>query len=79
MIDELEAIVSKMGPKPTKNMQMLLGGYFKSIQGQVTPEANKYYLFVYKAKTPNIQYDQHPLIICGNVFNWGFSGLNSHL
>ncbi len=78
MNDELQAIVSKMGPKATKNMRMLLAGYFKGIQGQVTPEANKYYLFVYKAKTPNIQYDQYPLIICGNVFNWGFTGLNAH-
>ena len=45
---------------------------------EIVPEANKYYTFVYKAKTPNIRYDQYPLVICGNVFQWGFTGLNVH-
>ena len=26
------------------------------------PDIGKYYTFVYNAKTPNVQYDQHPLI-----------------
>ena len=72
----LEDIVAGMGNNPTKNMTLLLKGYLTN--DQVTPAANKYYLFVYKAKTPNIQYDQYPLIVCGNVFNWGFTGLNVH-
>ena len=72
----LEDIVARMGNNPTKNMTLLLKGYLTN--DQVAPAANKYYLFVYKAKTPNIQYDQYPLIVCGNVFNWGFTGLNVH-
>ena len=26
------------------------------------PEPGKFYTFIYNAKTPNIEYDQHPLI-----------------
>ena len=57
-------------------MELLLGNY----QGPsiIVPEPNKYYTFVYKAKTPNIMYDQHPAVICGNVFRWGFTGYNIH-
>ncbi len=63
------------GSNPTKNMNLLLD----TIQGsEIVPEANKYYTFVYKAKTPRIRYDQYPLVICGSVFKWGFSGLNVH-
>ena len=57
------------------NMQLLLS---QITQPELVPEANKYYVFVYKAKTPNIRYDQHPLILCGNVFKWGFTGYNFH-
>ena len=42
------------------------------------PEVGKFYTFVYNAKTPNITYDQHPLIACVDLFKWGFRGLNFH-
>ena len=45
----------------------------------IVPSPNKYYTFVYKAKTRGIRYDQHPLILCGNVFKWGFTGENIHI
>ena len=58
-------------------MRLILGS--KPLDGAlVTPEPNKYYTFVYKAKTPRIQYDQNPLVICGDVFQWGFTGYNVH-
>ena len=60
---------------PDYNMSLLLD-YLTA--DEITPQANKYYVFVYKAKTPNIRYDQHPLILCGNVFKWGFTGYNFH-
>lgn len=44
----------------------------------IVPEPNKYYTFVYKAKTPGIEYDQHPFIQCLGVYNWGFTGFNYH-
>ena len=42
------------------------------------PEEGKFYTFVYNPKTPDIQYDQHPLIACVGLFRWGFRGLNFH-
>jgi len=44
----------------------------------VLPLPGKYYTFVYKAKTPRIQYDEYPLIACVGVYKWGFRGLNYH-
>ena len=42
------------------------------------PDVGKYYTFVYNAKTPEKQYDQHPLIACTDLFKWGFRGINFH-
>ena len=42
------------------------------------PEAGRYYAFVYNPKTPNIQYDQNPLVAVTDIFQWGFRGLNYH-
>jgi hypothetical protein len=42
------------------------------------PSAGKYYTFVYNPKTPNIRYDQNPLVAVTQVFSWGFKGLNFH-
>ena len=42
------------------------------------PEVGKFYTFVYNAKTPDITYDQHPLIACTDLQAWGFKGLNFH-
>ncbi len=42
------------------------------------PEVGKYYTFIYNAKTPDITYDQHPLIACTDLQSWGFKGLNFH-
>tara|TARA_B100001250_G_scaffold270047_1_gene233045 strand:+ start:414 stop:812 length:399 start_codon:yes stop_codon:yes gene_type:complete len=47
-------------------------------EGGKVPEVGNYYVFVYKPKTPNIQYDQHPLVAVFDVFEWGFRGLNYH-
>jgi len=42
------------------------------------PTAGKFYIFVYNAKTSNIQYDQNPLVAVTEVYNWGFKGINMH-
>lgn len=42
------------------------------------PNPGNYYTFIYKAKTPKIKYDQHPLIAALEVNKWGFRGLNFH-
>ena len=62
------------GTDPTRNMNLLLDSLSPST---IVPEPNKYYLYVYKATTPG-RYDQHPLILCGGVYNKGFTGYNVH-
>ena len=51
------------------------------LSGTVTPipDVGGFYTFIYNAKTPNISYDQHPLIACTEVSRWGFRGINLHL
>jgi len=45
---------------------------------ETIPEAGNYYTFVYQPKTPNVRYDEFPLVAVTDVFNWGFKGLNFH-
>ena len=42
------------------------------------PEVGQYYTFIYKPKTPNITYDEHPLVAVTEVLEWGFRGINLH-
>ena len=43
------------------------------------PTDGKIYIFLYKPKTPNIRYDQHPLVAVTDILPWGFRGINFHL
>lgn len=45
---------------------------------EVIPEAGKHYTFVYSPKTPNILYDEYPLVAVLSIEKWGFKGLNYH-
>ena len=42
------------------------------------PEEGNICTFKYFAKTPNIKYDQHPLVAVTELFQWGFRGINFH-
>jgi hypothetical protein len=42
------------------------------------PSVGKFYIFVYRPKTPNIKYDQNPLVAVTDIFKWGFRGINFH-
>jgi hypothetical protein len=42
------------------------------------PEPGNFYTFIYNPKTPDIQYDQHPLIACTELKKWGFKAMNFH-
>ena len=44
----------------------------------LVPQAGKYYTFVYNPKTPNISYDQNPLVAVTEVYKWGFKAINFH-
>jgi len=60
---------------PELNMKRLMSVLSPSV---IVPEPDKYYVFVYKAKTPGTTYDQHPFIVCTNIYKWGFTGYNIH-
>ena len=64
----------------TKDPEDLMLMIMEALKGTVSPipEVGKFYTFVYNAKTPRIQYDQHPLIACTDLQQWGFKGLNFH-
>ena len=55
-------------------MQEVLGAL---TEGDI-PETGNIYVFVYKPKTPNIRYDEHPLVAVTSVYSWGFKGINFH-
>jgi hypothetical protein len=44
----------------------------------LVPEVGGYYTFIYSPKTPNIRYDEYPLVQVTTIFNWGFKGINYH-
>lgn len=76
MINRVEKLGRKMiGRSPEFCMRMLME---KLDIVDIVPQPDKYYVFVYKAKTPKIKYDQHPFIICITVYPWGFVGFNYH-
>jgi hypothetical protein len=42
------------------------------------PRPGALYIFVYNAKTPNMRYDQNPLVAVTGVYQWGFRAFNYH-
>ena len=75
-VEELKARVLKENVNAPEDIMLLIMEIF-TIQ-EIIPETGKFYTFIYNAKTPNISYDQHPLIACVEIFRWGFRGLNFH-
>ena len=59
---------------PKRNMHDLLS----VLDSTIVPDPDKYYTFVYKAKTKGIIYDAHPVVKVGAVYSWGFVGFNLH-
>ena len=74
-MNRVESLLSTFTNNPTRNMNILLASLDRST---IVPMPNKYYTFVYKAKTPRITYDMYPLILCGSIYSGGFNGINVH-
>jgi len=64
----------------TNDPEEMMMEIMEALNDTVTPipEVGKFYTFIYNAKTPDITYDQHPLIACTDLQAWGFKGLNFH-
>ena len=73
---ELLKRVEKSGVSDPEDIMLLIIEIFKD--EVLYPEPGKFYTFLYKPKTPDIEYDQHPLIACTELERWGFKGINFH-
>jgi len=75
-VKELKKRVAAAGTKNPEELMLIIMDVLK--EDALYPEIGKFYTFVYNPKTPNIEYDQHPLIACTGLFKWGFRGINFH-
>ena len=75
--NRIEAIKDKLTSSDSEDLMLEIMGALNNTV-EAIPSVGKYYTFVYNAKTPNVQYDHHPLIACTDIFGWGFRGINFH-
>ena len=75
-IKELKQRVDAAGTRDPEDLMMIIIDVFK--EEVLYPEPGNFYTFIYNPKTPNIDYDQHPLIACTDLQKWGFRGMNFH-
>jgi hypothetical protein len=48
-------------------------------ESELIPERpGAYYTYLYRPKTPNITYDEYPLVIITSIEQWGWKGFNFH-
>ena len=76
-VEELKRLVAEENTTDPEEIMLIIMEVFNKTVTPI-PDPGKFYTFVYNAKTPNITYDQHPLIACMELFPWGFRGLNFH-
>ena len=75
--NRIEAIKDKLTSSDSEDLMLEIMGALNNTV-EAIPSVGKYYTFVYNAKTPNVQYDQHPLVAVTDIFSWGFRGINFH-
>ena len=77
--NRISASLSELNNQTNDPEEMMLE-IMDALNDTVTPipDVGNFYTFVYNAKTPGEQYDQHPLIACTSLERWGFRGLNFH-
>jgi hypothetical protein len=73
---ELRKKIIDAGTNDPEDLMLIIMEVLK--EDALYPEIGKFYTFVYNPKTPDIEYDQHPLIACVDLKNWGFRGINFH-
>ena len=75
-VETLKAELEEANTDDVEDIMIIIMDTFK--EEALYPEPGNFYTFVYQPKTPDIEYDQHPLFACVGLFNWGFRGLNFH-
>ena len=73
---ELRKKIKESGSNDSEDLMMVIMEVLK--EEVLYPEPGKFYTFFYNAKTPKLEYDQHPLIACTSLEKWGFRGMNFH-
>jgi len=77
-MSRLQPIVDKMtGLRDSEDIMLEILDVLQDSK-VILPEPGNYYTFVYLAKTPNIEYDEFPLIACMELKQWGIKGFNYH-
>lgn len=72
-------LLKKIDTSQTSDPEDLMLIIIDSLKEEVLyPEPGKFYTFIYNPKTPDIEYDQHPLIACTELYGWGFKAINFH-
>ena len=75
--NRIEAIKNKLTSSDPEDLMLeIMDALSNTVEA--IPSVGNYYTFVYNAKTPNVQYDQHPLVAVTDLFGWGFRGINFH-
>lgn len=72
----LKKRIGEIGATDPEDIMLIIMDVLK--EEVLYPEPGKFYTFVYNPKTPNIEYDQHPLIACTELERWGFKAMNFH-
>lgn len=75
-VKELQRKIIELGSNDPEDLMLIIMDVFK--EEVLYPEPGKFYTFLYSPKTPNIEYDQHPLIACTELYSWGFKAINFH-
>ena len=67
--------------KGTENSDTLMELLENALKGSEmdAPIPGRAYVYSYYAKTPNLLYDQYPITVVKDIYNWGFTGYNLHL
>ena len=75
-VNALKSEIEEANTDDVEDIMVIIMDIFK--EEVLYPEPGNFYTFIYQPKTPDIEYDQQPLIACVGLFNWGFRGLNFH-
>ena len=77
-MNRIEPILTELNETMDTEDQMLM--IMDALNDTVTPvpEPGTLCTFLYQAKTPRIRYDQHPLVLVTELFQWGFRGFSAH-
>ena len=78
-MNRIEPILAELNGK-TMDQEDQMVIIMDALSDTVTPipDVGTLCTFVYNAKTPNLRYDQHPLVAVTDLFAWGFRGTNFH-